>query len=152
MITLQEIDMHNFSAASKLKVHDTQKAFVGSADWIMALAYADRGRNARVMAIALNGTPIGLAMTSEVAMEHEAGFYYIPQLFIDAAYQGRGYGRRAMELVIAMLAAEQHYDSVRLDVHRSDIAAIHLYRSLGFSETGYSDPANPALLFLGRNL
>ena len=85
MITLQEIDMHNFSAASKLKVHDTQKAFVGSADWIMALAYADRGRNARGMAIALNGTPIGHAMTSEVAMEHEAGFFYIPQLFFDSA-------------------------------------------------------------------
>lgn len=152
MVTLQEIDMKNFSAVSELKVSDEQKEFVGSADWIMALAYADRGHNARAMAVLLNEIPVGIVMTSEFLMENEPGFYYIPQLFIDAAYQRRGYGRQAMELVVAMLSAERRYDSVRLDVNQKDTAAINLYRSLGFAETGYSDPENPELLFLGLEI
>lgn len=152
MVTLQEIDMSNFSAVSKLKVCDEQKEFVGSADWIMALAYADRNRNARAMAIVQNENPIGIVMTSEFILEDKKGFYYIPQLFIDAAYQQQGYGREAMKLVLQMLSAERHYDSVRLDVNQADIAAVNLYKSLGFKETGYSDPANPELLFLGLKI
>lgn len=152
MITLQEIDMGNFSAVSKLEVCDSQKDFVGSPDWIIALAYADRSRNAHVMAIVYDETPVGLVMTSEFALEADTGFYYIPQFMIDKAYQRQGYGRQAMELVIDLLSAEGHYDSVRLDVHKDDLPAINLYRSLGFTETGYSDPANPELLFLGLTL
>lgn len=152
MVTLQEIDMTNFSAVSNLELHDEQKEFVGSADWIMALAYADRNRNAHAMAVVQNGVPIGIVMTSEFTMDNGEGFYYIPQIFIDKAYQRQGYGRQAMKLVIAMLSAERHYDSVRLDVDKADIAAINLYRSLGFTETGYSDPANPKLLFLGLKI
>ena len=149
---MQEIDMSNFSTVSKMKVYDEQKGFVGSADWIIALAYADRRRNSHVMAIVLNEIPIGIVMTSEFTMDNETGFYYIPQIFIDKTYQRQGYGRQAMEIVIDMLSAERHYDSVRLDVDKADIAAINLYRSLGFTETGYSDPANPELLFLGLKI
>lgn len=149
MISLREIDMSNFTAVSDLKVNDEQKEFVGSADWIIALAYADRSRNAHVLAIMLNETPIGVVMTSEYAMKDESGFYYIPQIFIDIAYQQCGYGRQAMMLIIGVLSAERLYDSIRLDVDQADIAAINLYRSLGFIETGYSDLAHPDLLFFG---
>ena len=152
MITLQEIDMSNFTAVSALKVKDDQKGFVGTADWIIALAYADRSSNAHAMAIVLDDIPIGILMTSEFTMEDGTGFYYLCQLFVDAAHQQRGYGRQAMGIIIDMLSKERHYDSLRLDVDQADIAAIHLYRSLGFTETGYSDPANPQLLFLGLDL
>lgn len=152
MVSLCEIDMGNFSAISHLKVAEGQKEFVGSADWIIALAYADREQNAHVLAIMLNETPIGLIMTSEFTMEDEPGFYFLSQLFIDAAYQGRGYGRQALSMTIDRLSAERHYESLRLDVDRTDTPAINLYRSLGFTETGYSDPSHPELVFLGLEL
>lgn len=152
MIFLCEVDMSNFEDISRLKVADEQKEFVGSADWILALAYADRKQNAHVMAILLDQTPIGLIMTSEFVTPGGPDFYYLPQMFIDAAYQRCGYGRQALKLMIDRLSAERHYESLRLDVHTADIAAIGLYRSLGFSETGYSDPLHPELLFLGLDL
>jgi diamine N-acetyltransferase len=152
MISLREIDMSNFSAVSELRVTDEQKDFVGSPDWIIALAYADRNRNAHVVAIMLNETAIGLAMTSEFSMKDGPGFYYICQFFIDALYQRCGYGRQAMKLVLNTLIEERRYDSIRLDVDKADSAAINLYRSFGFTETGYSDTAHPELLFLGLQL
>ena len=152
MLSLRKIDMNNFPAISKLKVADGQKEFVGSADWIIALAYADRERNAYAMAIMLDETPIGLIMISELVMNNEPGFYYLSQMFIDAAYQRRGYGRQALNIVIDKLSVERRYESLRLDVDIADIAAVNLYRSLGFTETGYFDSLHPELLFLGLSL
>jgi RimJ/RimL family protein N-acetyltransferase len=152
MISLHEATMSNFSSLSDLKVADDQKDFIGTADWILALAYADRAQNAHAMAIVMGEKPIGLVMTSEFTQENEPGFYYLPQFFIDVRYQRRGYGRQALKLVLDKLSAEKRFDSVRLDVDHADIAAISLYRSLGFHETGYSDPAHPGLLFLGLDL
>lgn len=152
MVSLCEIDMSNFHDVSKLKVAENQKDFVGTADWIIALAYADREQNAHVMAILLDETPIGLIMTTEFVMEDEPGFYYLSQMFIDEKYQRRGYGRQALKLTINRLSAEGHFESLRLDVDMGDTAAISLYRSMGFTETGYSDPLNPKLLFLGLEL
>ena len=66
MITLREVNSDNFHAISKLKVKKEQTEFVGSSDWILALTYAHRDRNANVLAITLNNMPIGLIMTSEI--------------------------------------------------------------------------------------
>lgn len=57
-----------------------------------------------------------------------------------------------MELVLESLACERRYGSVSLDVDRTDCAAVKLYRSLGFTESGYSDPFHPELLFLNLRL
>ena len=37
-----EVDMDNFRILLKLRVKEDQKRFVGSAEWILALAYADK--------------------------------------------------------------------------------------------------------------
>ena len=129
-----------------------QEDFVGSSDWILALAYANRSRNANALAITLDDVPIGVVMTSEVALKDEPGFYYIDQFFIDAAHQRCGYGRQAMELAIDALSSEHKFDSIRLDVSKEDVPAVHLYESLGFTQTGYTDPANPELLYLGLKI
>jgi len=147
MITLHQIDINNFHAISALKLPEEQEKLVGSADWILALTYAQRSSNANALAIMLDDIPIGVVATNEVSPKNEPGFYYIGQIFVDTAYQQRGYGRQAMKLIIELLKKAGRFDRVRLDVHKSATVAVNLYKSLGFTLSGYVDSANPELLF-----
>jgi ribosomal protein S18 acetylase RimI-like enzyme len=81
--------------------------------------------------IVLNGLDIGWAQT---AMED--GDFFIGQLFLESAYQGRGIGTEVMERLIAEAArAEQ---AVRLNVVKIN-PAVRLYRRLGFQLTHEDD-------------
>jgi diamine N-acetyltransferase len=60
---------------------------------------------------------------------------------IDAIYQGRGYGRAAMKLVLAMI--QQRYLKcrvIKLTCFRGNDNAAALYKSLGFEMTAEVDP------------
>ena len=87
MITLRGIDIDNFHAVSDLSVSEEQKDLVGSADWIMALAYALRNNNASALAVYSDDTPVGIVLTNDNLHQEMPGYYYISQFFIDASYQ-----------------------------------------------------------------
>lgn len=55
--------------------------------------------------------------------------------FIDKRYQGRGYGRRATEMLLNMMRHDGRYGKVVLCYIEGNETAKSLYRSLGFVET-----------------
>jgi diamine N-acetyltransferase len=55
---------------------------------------------------------------------------------IDAAAQGRGIGRAALEAMIARLAADPECHEVALSYDPENEVARRLYAGLGFVETG----------------
>ena len=59
-------------------------------------------------------------------------------MMIDKKYQGRGYGREALRLVLDYIATKPFGDSDRiaLTCNRDNSAALKLYESMGFSATG----------------
>lgn len=57
---------------------------------------------------------------------------------IGAQHQGRGYGRRAMELVIEEARSDRATE-VTLSVVPGEHSARHFYAGLGFAETGEED-------------
>lgn len=59
--------------------------------------------------------------------------YWIGGMLVDAAEQGRGVGRACVRLLVRwLMATKDGCDAVRLSYEETNLAADHLYRSLGF--------------------
>jgi diamine N-acetyltransferase len=55
-------------------------------------------------------------------------------MMVDAAYQGKGYGRAAMEQVITQIARQPDGNEILICYHHLNHAARKLYARLGFGE------------------
>jgi diamine N-acetyltransferase len=62
--------------------------------------------------------------------------YFIWRFMIDEAHQGKGYGRRALELVIEHVRGLPDAKDLSLSVVPGDGSAERFYESLGFRSTG----------------
>lgn len=61
--------------------------------------------------------------------------YWLWRFMIDVRYQGRGYGRKALELIIAYFK-EHGATNIRLSTKAANQKAIHLYESFVFAANG----------------
>jgi ribosomal protein S18 acetylase RimI-like enzyme len=64
---------------------------------------------------------------------------------VEAAWRGRGVGRALLEALLATARAEGH-DALSLSVDGRNVAALALYRSIGFVDTGGGSSENPTTL------
>jgi diamine N-acetyltransferase len=65
---------------------------------------------------------------------------------IDRAQQGKGYGRAAMEAVIALMADRVGCEEIVTSFNPANAVALGLYTSLGFQPTGEIEDDEPLLL------
>ena len=98
-VTLREITSHNLHAILELSVAEDQlPAYPRSNAYSIAEAhYPPDNDPVWLRAIYAGETPVGFMMTSEAP---EKGEYFLWRLMIDQRFQGRGYGRRAVQLLI----------------------------------------------------
>lgn len=128
-VTLKEIDEDNWRECIQLKVKEGQERFVATNENGLALAYAHKEMNPR--GIYNESMLVGFIM---YARDPDDGVYYINRLMIDEKYQGKGFGREALKILIHELK-EMGVESVDI-LHRPDNrVAIKLYESLGFELT-----------------
>jgi ribosomal protein S18 acetylase RimI-like enzyme len=64
---------------------------------------------------------------------------WIVSMYVSADYRQQGIGRRLLQTLIEDLARDATLTQARLNVTSSQIAAQHLYASLGFVVTGEED-------------
>ena len=76
--------------------------------------------------------PVGFVM---VYRDAAARVFYIWRFMIDARHQGRGFGRRALELLVDE-ARRDGAGEVTLSVVPGEHSAREFYARLGFEETG----------------
>ncbi len=146
MLKLIEVNEDNWLDFARLSVREEQRGFVDSALGILARGYAYRACRARVLGIEGEGRAVGLLLVKD--LDEEPACYDLQQLMIDGEYQGRGYGARALGLLLAELARERKYPCVEVCVKREDAPALRLYEKLGFEDSGYIDPEVPDSLNL----
>ncbi len=131
VIELREINMKNFRECIKLEVDDNQKKFVASNMYSLAEARADNVSEPR--AIYAGETMVGFIMYD---YDSAMGTGWISRLMIEKEHQGKGYGRKAMEIVIARLKAQDGCKLLQTSFEPHNIVAKNLYISLGFHLTG----------------
>ena len=116
----------------ELEVADAQKQYVASSTTILARAYAYRNARSRAYILYDDDTPIGMGLYHDAP---ELDAYIFSELFIDARYQGRGYGKEATGLVLDAMKADGKYNKVVLCYIEGNEAAQKLYERFGFAET-----------------
>ncbi len=150
MLHLEELNNDNIWDVADLKVFRAQKSFVASNEWSIVQAYAVRNTPCKVFPFGIfkGKKPVGFIMIAynvaasyDEPLEIHKDNYYIWRFMIDKRYQGRGYGREAMQLALDFIrtwpCGEAEYCSLSYEPE-NEVAA-KLYRSFGFVETGDMD-------------
>ena len=130
MIRLEDVNEGNWRIP--LAVSDEQKQYVANSTTILARAYAYRNARSRAYIIYNDDTPIGMGLYHD-APEFDA--YIFSEFFIDARYQGKGYGKEATQMLLDAMKADGKYNKVVLCYIEGNEAAKLLYEKFGFVET-----------------
>ena len=128
--TLREISKETVREITNLEVGPDQQGLVASNSVSIAEAYFEP--KAWFRAIYSGEEPAGFAM---VWRDPKEGVFYIWRFMVDAGFQGRGVGRRALELLIEE-ARTDGAGEVTLSVVPGLNSALGFYQSLGFEPTG----------------
>lgn len=117
-----------------LQVTPEQASHVADRVTLLARAYAYRNFRSHACLICEDETPVGMILYHD-STDDEEDCYVLSQLFIDARYQGKGYGRQATALALEEMRADGRYGKVILCYTEGNEAAKNLYESFGFVET-----------------
>ncbi|MFH0816172.1 MAG: GNAT family N-acetyltransferase [Methanobacteriota archaeon] len=137
-IRFEEITDKNFHECIDLEVHPEQKDcfyFKSNRPNVMSLAEAHIYKDHKVLAVYDGETMVGTVFYSP---ENDFGGAWLTRLMIDRRYQGKGHGRRAMEMLIGRIREETHGKCARLGTsyEPDNRIAERLYKSLGFRPSG----------------
>jgi RimJ/RimL family protein N-acetyltransferase len=138
-LELRPVTVENWNSLIKLKVREDQKDFVASNLYSIAEAqfgFDEEGHwSLFPFGLYVENEPVGFAMTGlNYAHSHFQGL--ILRLMVDEKYQGNGYGRAAMESMLATFRADECVSVVCITYEPENNPARKLYASLGFEETG----------------
>ncbi len=133
MLHLVEIDRYNYLSVMDLSVAPEQKDFVAPNQYSLAQAYAQP--ECVPFALYAENRPVGFAMYSLDEDDHQ---FWIYRLMIDQRYQGVGYGREAMGLLIDRIRSlsDEDHNRIYISFEPENEIAKSLYESLGFVPDG----------------
>lgn len=137
MINLKKISEDNFIDAFNLKLASGQERFVSHPIRSLAQAYVYR-EQCQPFGIYDNDTMVGYVM---VIYDYDIPEYDIWHMIIDKCYQGKGFGSKALEQVLAYIKTKPFgpSDKVTLTCNKENGSAMGLYERKGFVATGNED-------------
>jgi diamine N-acetyltransferase len=130
IVSLAEVDDGNWRAVADVAPRDQQRRFVAAlgARYLLLSTREDLWHSLAIIA--------GESVAGHVMWAQDDDAYWIGGMIVDAAEQGNGVGRAAMEALVERLAANPDAGEIRLSCHPGNTAAERLYRALGFVPTG----------------
>lgn len=129
-IHIETIDNSNWRDVYDLKVNENQKDFVADPGYYMCLC--SFGDVWHPMAVYICDKAVGFLMW---AIDKDDNSCWLGGIIIDKNHQRKGYGKKAIQLAMEKLAAEQKPAGFALSYSPANEAR-KLYSSLGFVETG----------------
>ena len=144
-VSLREVTRENLKAVLMLAVHEHQQYFVSSNAISIAIAHYSPER-AWVRAIYADEVPVGFVMLD---VDETTPRYFLWRFMIDVRYQHRGYGARAMTLIIDHVRARPNATELTTSVvQQPEGGPQPFYEGLGFVPTGEFDEDGEAYLRL----
>jgi diamine N-acetyltransferase len=129
-VTLRPLTEENWHDAIHLQVTDEQKNYVASN--LYSIAETRFEPTFVPLAIYAGDVLVGFTM-------YDTADYCIVRFMIDMRYQGKGYGRAALQLLIDHFEREYAHPETRLSFVPGNAVAEHLYEVMGFCLNGEMD-------------
>jgi diamine N-acetyltransferase len=139
-ISLHRVASENWRETLDLAVRPDQQRFAADRAPIAAIALA----KAYIRPGGMTWTPYAVyadaMMVGFLALAYDPDTtdqYWLFHFFIDQRYQGRGYGRAALQHLVELVRREHpQCRTLQLVVHPENVAAQRLYTAAGFRPTG----------------
>jgi diamine N-acetyltransferase len=131
MLHLQPITKDNWLRAIGLRVREDQMKFVATN--AVSLAQLNFLKNFHAMGIYHGEQMVGFTLFGIDEDDHE---YWIYRMMIDQRYQGKGYGKQAVQLVIDTIRnmKEERHQTITLSYEPTNDHAKRIYEKMGFKE------------------
>jgi diamine N-acetyltransferase len=133
-VTLREIDAETVRAVCRLEVEPDQRGFVAPNAVSIAQAYFEP--KAWFRAVYAGEEPVGFVMLFE---DTEKAEYFLWRLMVAGEHQGKGYGRRALDLVVERVRELPGARELTSSFVPGDAGPRDFYLRYGFEETGEVD-------------
>ncbi len=133
-VTLREVTRENWEECANPRLPEDQSGFVESN--LYSLAESRFWPTYIPLAVYYDDTMVGFVM---YGLEPADNTWWVSRLMIDERYQGKGYGRAAMQQVIERPRETPGCQEVLLGYSTDNRAAQRLYASLGFEEMGIDE-------------
>ncbi len=141
-ISIKEVDRNNWIDCVRLSLHPEQEAFLASNSDTIAESKFELHH--RVRAIYHGSEVVGLLSYCHEDDPLDLEVYWLFRFMVDKHVQGKGYGRRALELMLAEVVSLGG-KTVKTMHKPSNTSASSLYQTLGFEERGYLDDGDVLL-------
>lgn len=152
MVHLEELNKYNVWDVIELTVKKEQESFLAGNEWSLVHAYVGNKTEGAVYPFGIfdDDKAVGFLMIAydygEVCNDPDApeisdNNYFLWRLMIDGEEQGKGYGRKAVELALEFVKTFPHgkADYCWLCYDKNNEVARKLYLSMGFQEIGEQD-------------
>ncbi|MDZ5473013.1 GNAT family N-acetyltransferase [Bacillus sp. 31A1R] len=136
MITLKDITKENWFDVVLLRSREDQKNKIFEKDIAsncFSLTQASIEGGWVTKAIYDNETLVGFTM---YGYSEELKGYEVGRIMIDFKFQGKGYGKQSLELVLKDMVDRFQCEKILLTFHPENIKAKSLYEAVGFKDTG----------------
>ncbi len=136
LVTLREVNAANAEAVLALRVAEAQRHLVASNERSIAQAHFEQA--AWFRAIYADEEPVGFLMLHDESLRaepREAGYLVLWRMMLDARYQGLGFGRQAMHILIAHARTRPGVTRLQTSWRTEDGNAGGFYRKIGFVPT-----------------
>jgi len=139
-VSLRELNADNIDRVGDLRVTETQKVDIAG---IAKTIWQGIGRDDLwLRAVYAGETPVGfVALVDRTRRDPPVNEAYIARLMVDQRYQGRGFGRAALALLIAQAQSIPGATQVRLSHMPGNRRVGAYYEAAGFRYTGEVDEA-----------
>lgn len=132
MISLRLIDQNNWEECINLKLKPEQQGFIASN--LYSIAESKFSPQLEIKSIYCEEKLIGFAM---YGIDSDDQNYWIYRFMIDERFQGQGYGKIAMKLIIEDIRRRDDCtDVIWLGYQLENEQGRRLYASVGFEEVG----------------
>jgi diamine N-acetyltransferase len=147
-VALREITDANRDAVVALAVTPEQTHYVADVETSLREAVQYPEAKAWLRAVYDDDVPVGFVMISDGITSDDPtllGPYYLWRLLIDHRFQGRGYGRAALDLVVAHVRTRPDARELLVSHVEGPLSPGPFYTAYGFVPTGQVHEGEPVL-------
>lgn len=131
MVELRPVTKKNFETIIDLEVSQIQQKYVASN--LYSIAESKVFPECIPLGIYVKDTAVGFIM---YAFNADDDSYWVCRLMIDRYFQGKGYGKQALKLVMDEIRKRPACSHIKLSIEPGNDIAQKIYESLGFQKTG----------------